>query len=261
MKELVLIETKKLRLPKDNEFLWKYIDIHRFLNLIKTKRFRFTRMDQFEDPLEGIPLETLMQYALIKNKVELNLADIILNGSSLISSENKLPSRLTQIHQIQKSAFVSCWFFETRESMAMWNLYSNSDGVAITVQFGKMKMHLKPVENKINIDDFYCGCVDYQDFQKIDPYTDSTKFKVKKIVLRKDCSYSHEKEIRFVVRSYKYDSTEKGLNSLTINLKELDLKVVCHPQMADWKKKNIKRILSDMKLPNAYKESEIKLRY
>ncbi len=261
MEELVLIETKKLKLPKDNEFLWKYIDIHKFLNLVNTKRFRFTRMDQFEDPLEGIPLTALMQFGLLNKDTKLNLAEIILYGSSLIGSDTKLPGRLTQIHQIQKSAFVSCWFHETRESMAMWNLYSNSDGVAITVPFGKIKTHLKPVDDNISIDDYYCGRVDYQDFHTIDPYIDNSKFKVKKIALRKDKSYSHEKEIRFVVRSYKYDSTEIGLNSLPIDLKELDIKVVCHPQMADWKRKNIKQILSDMRLTDAYKESEIKLRY
>jgi len=55
-------------LPRDEEYLWRYSDLHQFLTLIKQKRFRYSRMDQFEDPLEGVPYEYLYQFVL-KNRI------------------------------------------------------------------------------------------------------------------------------------------------------------------------------------------------
>jgi hypothetical protein len=40
---------------------------------------RFTRMDQFEDPLGGIPLVTLQRFTRINHEPSLNLANIILD--------------------------------------------------------------------------------------------------------------------------------------------------------------------------------------
>jgi hypothetical protein len=260
MKDLQFIETKKLKLPKDSDFLWKYFDIHKFIHLIKQREFRFTRMDQFEDPLEGIPLSVLIRAAQIGNGFHMNLGDLVLHNTDNLLYNTEVPSRLTKIHEIQKSAFVSCWFFEERESMAMWNLYSDPDGVAIKVPFGKIKQLLKPVENKMPINDFYCGRVNYQNFHQIDPSKDNDSFKVKKVALRKDKSFIHEKELRFVVRSYKYSGSETGLNSQPIKLKDLEIKIVGHPQMAEWKRNNIRQILRGIKLQGAFEESEIRLR-
>jgi len=261
MTNLTLIRPDSL--PKDDEFLWRYFDIHKFLNLIKQKRFRFTRMDQFEDALEGIPFETLQKFLYLDSESKLNLASIILDSpTSLIrSSESKLTGRLDEILRIQSSHFVSCWFYEQRESMAMWNLYSNSDGVALKVSFGKLKSLLNPESAKIDIQEYFCGKVQYQNFRNQDPYANDRLSKLGKVSLRKDVSFSHEKEIRFVVKTNKYKSQIIGIDTEPINLKELDLKVVCHPRMVEWKKNNIKQILTDARLSDSFLDSEIRLRF
>ena len=75
-------------------------------------------------------------------------------------------------------------------------------------------------------------------------------------------SFSHEKEIRFVIKSNANKNDLKlGINSKPLNLKELNLKIVCHPRMADWKKENIRELLKGIKLSSVYSESEIRLRY
>lgn len=259
MTKLNLIQQS--RLPKEEEFLWRYIDIHKFLNLMKQKRFSFTRMDQFEDALEGVPFETLQRFADINKGLNLNLANMILNPNEFIlRTENMVSGRLDAVLQIQSSNFVSCWFYEQRESMAMWNLYSNPDGVAIKIPFGKLKSLLKPEKSKIAIKEYYCGKVTYQDFKQTDPYSENGLRKLGKVALRKDMSFSHEKEIRFVIKSADYKNMQTAISSEPIVLKDLEMQIVCHPRMIEWKKKNIHQILKDARLSKSYAVSEITLR-
>jgi hypothetical protein len=261
MIELKHIETEKLKLPKDDEYLWRYFDIHKFLNLMQKRQFRFTRMDQFEDALEGIPFETLRRFASINRNSNLHLAGYVLDSIGYYQQTHKpIAGHIHKAIQIQASNFVSCWFCEQRESMAMWNLYSNPDGVAIKIPFGHLKEFLKPKINEIDFEEYFCGRVSYQDFKQTDPYSENALKKIKKVVLRKDISFSHEKEIRFVAQNSK-STILTGVDSEPLDFKKLKMKVVCHPRMADWKKKNIQQILKDSKLTNAFSESEIKLRY
>jgi hypothetical protein len=63
-----------------------------------------------------------------------------------------------------------------------------------------------------------------------------------------------------VIKSKNTKEVKTGINSDPINLKELDLTVVCHQRMTEWKKKNIKQILKDARLSTSFSESEIRLR-
>lgn len=260
---LNLIETKARQLPDDKEYIWRYFDIHKFLYLIYQKRIKFTRMDQFEDPLEGIPFDILQKNLSLGYK-SLDLVQFVLDKNPLMydeNNENKIADRIEKIHRIQSSTFVSCWFSEKRESMAMWNLYSNFDGVAIKIPFGSLKKYLIPEINDLNFVEYYCGKVSYQDFTNKDPYPENSISRIKRFALRKDVSYSHEKEIRFVVKTKKNENQIIRLNSTAIDLKELEMNVICHPRMPNWKKKNIKYLLRGENLSGCFLDSEIKLRF
>ena len=58
---------KNIKFINDNEisddgYLWKYMDLHKFLFLIISKSFHLTRLDKFEDKREGIsPIHLLIQ--------------------------------------------------------------------------------------------------------------------------------------------------------------------------------------------------------
>ncbi len=261
MQKLKLIKQKDL--PKDDEFLWKYFDLHKLLSFIQNKQIRFTRMDQFEDTLEGVPFETLMRMTQMSNMPTFSLANYILNhNTSTLPQKSKLFGRIDQILQIQSSHYVSCWFSEQRESMAMWNLYSNPDGVALKIPFEVLKNQLKPDSKEQNIQDFFCGKVEYQDFRNQCVYPDNGLSKLKKVSLRKDVSFTHESEIRFVIKKDKTtDDLELGINSEPFNLEELDIKIVCHPRMDSWKKNNIRKLLINANLLKSFENSEIRLRY
>ncbi len=261
-KKLELIKTSKLNPPNDSEFLWRYFDIHKFLCFLQNRTFRFTRMDQFEDPLEGVPLSALTTYAekVDQNLVHnLSLSELILDQTLFEQLPPMLKKKLNAIHGIHKSTFVSCWFYEQRESMAMWNLYSNPDGVALKMPFGKLRKRLKPSSDvAVPISAYYAGKIVYQDFKSVFPEGDSSK--VPKVALRKDNSFSHEREFRFVIRTSSLVDGLVGIDSEQIALDSLGLKAVCHPRMISWKKANVKRILEQAGLPSAFQVSEIRLR-
>lgn len=245
-------------------FLWRYFDLHKFYSFLRNKEIRFTRMDEFEDPMEGVPLRAIVTYAEERD-LELigddKLSDLILDRAKFRKLSKEMQDRITSIKAIQRRSFVSCWFLGNRESMAMWNLYSNSDGVAIKVSANSLFKHFKG-ESEMFFDkgasSFYGGKVIYQDFKKID--TEDESVTVPKIALRKDESYKHEEEFRFVIRTKKEAGEIDSFVSVIDDINKLKFNVVCHPLMAEWKSNNIKQMLADANLESAFTLSEIRLR-
>ena len=37
--------------PKDEDTLWRYMSLEKFVNILKTKSLFFTRADKFDDPV------------------------------------------------------------------------------------------------------------------------------------------------------------------------------------------------------------------
>ena len=215
-------------------------------------------MDTFEDPLEGIPFETLIVAKRLGG--EMNLGDFVMNNiESIIPIKTNWPfSRLNQIASIQKSQYVTCWFNAKYESMAMWDLYSNENGIALKVKFGDLKKYLKPSIPEQNMTEYFCGKVSYQNLRPGDPYDPDTLKKLKRVALRKDNSYAHEKEIRFVVKPK--TNNETGLFSEKLPLTKMDVEIIPHPRMAKWKIDNVLTLLKSKRLGKRLKPSEIRLR-
>lgn len=255
-----LISSRKAPLPNTTNYLWRYYDIHKFINLLQNNTIRFTRMDMFEDPQEGIPLSAFVTHAeklnlrLIENKP---LGELILDETQFNKVPPLLQKELKMIYAIQKSSFLTCWFTEQRESVAMWNLYSNDEGVAVKIPFGKLSRQLK-IEKDKNISAYYGGRLVYQDFKNI--YKDTNDNKVGKVALRKDHSFAHESEFRFVVRTKDHQLAISGFDSQPLNLKTLGMQVICHPRMPEWKKRNVKNLLEAVGLTKALQTSAIRLR-
>jgi Protein of unknown function (DUF2971) len=254
------ISSRTAPLPKRTDYLWRYFDIHKFIHLLQNKTVRFTRMDMFEDPQEGIPLSAFVAHAeklnlhLIENKT---IGELILEGKQFKKIPLQLQKKLNAIYAIQKTSFVTCWFAEQRESLAMWNLYSNADGVAVRIPFANLSRQLK-IEKDTNISAYYAGRLVYQDFSTI--YKNTADKKVGKVALRKDHSFAHESEFRFVVRTKDHHLDLAGIDSLPLDLTRLGIQVICHPRMSGWKKRNVQNLLTDVELTNALQQSNISLR-
>lgn len=262
-----MIEFEIINEKKYNQrgiYLWRYFDLHKFFNFLRNKEIRFTRMDGFEDPMEGVPLRALITYAEEKDLEIIGddmLSDLILDKTKFEKLSIVMQRRINNINAIQCRSFVSCWFLGQRESMAMWNLYSNSDGVAIRVSAIKLFQHFEKFAPQLynqDISSFYGGKVVYQDFKSID--TEDETSAVPRVALRKDLSYKHEEEFRFVIRTTKDSEEQDAFTSVIDNFRALNLKVVCHPLMAEWKRDNIQQILKDAGQGKAFSLSEIRLR-
>jgi hypothetical protein len=218
-------------------------------------------MDKFEDVLEGVPYEILITERSMNNIEGFSLSEFILDYNELLFNGLSISTRIDSILKIQKSHFVSCWFSQQRESMAMWNLYSNSDSVAIKIPFGKLKEFYKPDLQNIENVEYYCGRVSYQDFRTINQNSIYKLSELGNIGLRKDLSFSHEAEVRFIVKKNNTKDEIIGIDSLPLDFNDVDLKVISHPKMSEWKKENIKSLLKSKSLNNVFSKSEIKLRF
>jgi hypothetical protein len=262
MKKFEIIGNQKI--TARGNFLWRYLDMHKFINLITHKEILFARMDQLEDPLEGVPLYALTSFAEeqeSRNTFNLRLGDLVLDKNRKVSPE--LRKRINTINGIQKSSYVSCWFQSSRESMAMWNLYSNPDGVAIRISAQTLITQVREASEIMDskgISSIYCGKVFYQDFKLIDLEEGNEEMRLSKVAFRKDKSYDHENEFRFVIRT---NSTmeEKPFIPLELEkLYEIRITVICHPLMDEWKKENVAYLLEAHGMNYRIKESEITLR-
>jgi D-mannonate dehydratase len=135
--------------------------------------------------------------------------------------------------------------------MAMWNLYSGREGVAVSVDamafIDKICEYLDTVEDPL-IKAAYAGFVKYIDVLSFEPGKDCSKMKVSKVALRKDKSYEHEKEFRIVLRRIENVQQSDGLSNqdfLSIpvpSFNQLDAKFYTHPEMPLWKQYCVERM-------------------
>lgn len=256
-------EYKKL---EANDVLWKYLDFHKFIDLISNKTLHFTRLDQFEDPFEGVTEKLINDRHCWKNTPEekdmQHLGEDVARSLANQSNSKKKQYK-EESEKYQKSQFVNCWNKLERESMAMWNLYSNSNSIAIKLLGKKFidnlnvfivgKTELFP--NHI----FAAGSIYYKKINPPDLF-DDTLSPVRLSALVKDVCFSHEEEYRLIICS----PNNMIDNNPTFHKLSLydsffdDIVIVCHPKMEDWKFKNIECICKKFHL-NPPRKSEIEL--
>ncbi len=239
----------------DTDNLWRYFDFQKFLSVFIDKSLFFTRMDRMEDLNEGISMnQLLIKYGNKTEKLIGKLAPI---------SENK---RELSIEKRQQKYFLSCWLIDHRESVAMWNSYSNTDGIALRVSANNLISSIRDGnlgDDAGMIDYLYYGKVKYVDF--LDKNA-RMKFKegVKIIGFQKDCCFDFEKEFRFLYKQNLTQHLHVDLPFLKLKLNEfsaLRFDLIFHPKMESWKKENIKTVLKSLNAINVKcQESELTLK-
>jgi len=122
--------------PDDSERIWRYMGFSKFVSLLATRALYFSRIDKFEDRLEGV----------LPNNVRCQYGD----------SMNRW------FEQNKNRIFVSCWHLNSVESVLMWKAYSGGEPiVAIESTVGRMKQSLEPLS-----DAYVLGNVQYLNFDK-----------------------------------------------------------------------------------------------
>lgn len=262
------IEINKTYSFDDDQFLWRYMDLHRLIYFLNSENIFFSPLNTFFDPLEGITEKTLHDKEFID---AINAKETESNGlpkknkEKLDEEKSQIKERFkSHLEEVQKSYFASCWYSGVRESLAMWDTYSNKDSVAI--KFDPEELSQKIIEA--------CAGTDNEDFDlmvhgkveyfKISPY-DTNDNGIKNCGHRfkgflKDLSYKHEEEFRFLVKQITNDKTFAFFEITLKNLENMNFSIITHPYMEPWKYNNIYNILKAKGLENKLLKSEIPTR-
>jgi hypothetical protein len=236
----------------------RYMDLNKFIDFVINRRIYLSRMDGFEDPYEAISKEQLERLFAESEDMENEEEDEVQDISTKSLPSNKETSELSILER-QKGYFVSCWFSENSESLAMWKLYAGNEGALVKVKlkelvklFGGAKIKLgSDFISESKIRRFYHGNVDYLKFA--DPVGRSEmKTNTRVMGFHKDKAYEHEKEFRFLLKlKSKYridyqDMNEPMFFDLPYASDEL-FSIVLNPMMPVWQRQNIKSVVSQFK--------------
>jgi hypothetical protein len=213
-------------------------------------------MDKMEDANEGISInQLLIRYG---DEIEKEIA----KKNKKQSGKTELPLKLRQ-----EKYFLSCWLIHHRESVAMWNSYSNSDGIALRISTDILIKAITENSEVMNDEEkmktLYHGPIVYKDF--FNPQ-DRKQFKeeIDIIGFQKDQSFEHEKEYRFLFKQDMHNYSVEKIPFVKLKLNDfskLKFDLIYHPKMENWKKENIKNVLSALKAKNfTLKDSELELK-
>ena len=253
----------------EKDILWKYLDFHKFIDLISNKTLHFNRLDQFEDPFEGATRKAIYDINLAKPSPTNPALENAFGKGFLEQEKNKnlnlISKSKKEIEESQKSQFVNCWVKRERESMAMWDLYSNPESLAIVINgenFIKNLRELIKNQEELLLEHFFSvGSVFYDKINPPDCF-DQTEKPNRLNSFKKDICFSHEEEYRLVISSPK-SIIESNPTFHKINIYESffdDITIIYHPKMQNWKFKNIECLCKKFHLTPPRK-SEIELNF
>lgn len=251
----------------DKDFLWRYIDLHKLIDLATKRELHFTRIDKFPDPFEGVTYNLIAQrhYAQMSNitnpAIDKSIREQHNSNNKRILADVEVDSLLKQ-----KTQFINCWIMSQRESMAMWNVYSNRDSVSIKIRakdvidYFKTNLRIQPLYYPEY--EFICGSIKYLRLNPFDRLYNEKKSLPKYSSFKKDVAYDFEKEFRFLIATpnptadsnpeffrYKISKDFIGL-----------IEIICHPEMESWKFENMKGLCKSLNLPEPIKsKTEIRI--
>jgi len=240
----------------ENNYLWGYFDFHKFLSFVFEESIFFSRMDKMEDVNEGISLNQL----LLKYGADLERMNAKTNKEN--SKRTEMPIEIRQ-----KKYFISCWLVHHRESVAMWNAYSDENGIALKFKASDLitsvSENTKQTNNNEKMKSLYHGLIVYRDFFNPDDRI-NLKDEVKIIGFQKDISFEHEKEYRFLIKQDIHNFKEDDIPFVKMKIekfKELKFDLIFHPKMEPWKKENIKSVIKALGSESiTIKDSELNLK-
>ncbi|WP_434926336.1 hypothetical protein [Shewanella sp. HL-SH2] len=116
----------------DDEVLWKYMDLPKYLSLLSSSSIWLARSDTFKDKREGI-----FHIAMTKE-----LEDFYNVMSQRPDFHQDLPVKNVGEFQeyISRNTFISCWHKSLKENMVMWEIYGETENsVSIKTTAFKLK--------------------------------------------------------------------------------------------------------------------------
>lgn len=167
-------------IPDKKDWLWRYMDLAKFINLLSTSKLFIPVCSKFEDSREG-------HYA----DPHVANADAFMQKLGIPGVFGSVGVNLAEKNRIQseqaKNLLISCWNMDIEESVALWNMYpAGNNGVAIRTNVDLLKKYVSLT--------FPNAQFDLVEYQKLGTTDD-----VDKLFFRKQLEYSFEKEYRAVI--------------------------------------------------------------
>lgn len=222
---------KTYKRPEADAVLWRFMDLTKFVALLKDKALYFSRADHLGDPFEGARGtaekksewdEHCLNY--LKHTIANPPAGMACNKSS-DEIEREAARLFKQIEEIGaldiQKTYVNCWHENEGESEALWRLYCPpaSAGVAIRTDYSSLRLSLG---DNPEID---FGHVQYIDYKRQFSGTYDRIFWKRR-------SLSHEREVRAVIKENELRQ-EAGL-LVRVNVSTLMKAVVVSPFSPSW---------------------------
>lgn len=198
------------KIPQPNDMLWHFMDLAKFISMLKENALYLTRVDQFSDPFEcaiGViddkPRYDTFYLDFCKNAV----ATAPIDDKSKLTSEyvqenaERLFKEIAEWNKRNRvRSFVSCWHKNTVESEAMWQLYvkDQTQGIAIQTTYSKL-CHALNREPELSI-----GEVNYIDYTQQVVYMNDVQWYKRK-------AFEHEREVRVLKYVHNASDTCYGI--------------------------------------------------
>ena len=192
--------------------VWRYMDLAKFVALLKSRSIYLTRVDRFSDPYEGTTTP----------RTAAGIGQFLKNMGSVHDEAHVLK----MLDAARQELFVSCWHANEHESEAMWRLYcGDGGGVAIQTTYSAL---LDAVRWHKGI---YIGAVSYVDY-RIASFPDANVFYP---VMHKRASFMHEREVRLVKLSPPpLDGTQDLALSVPVELESLCQAIYVSPSAPNY---------------------------
>lgn len=234
-------DSKYLKIPSDDQVIWRYFDFPKFASLIFEESLWFSRVDYLTDKYEGeMPHENADEFVENIRRIDPYM--------SLNESLERGLNEIKNIRKFKKFTYASSWSMNKEESFALWKIYLNNSkqGIAIKSTVGNIR------KSFITQDlDCIIGQVEYSD--KV------TEVNQDLIIGTKKPYYEYEKEFRiFIKNQFNIRTDEKGkqirepLNksglSIRVNLDKLIDRIVMSPFCEDWFIELVRKIVKE-KIP------------
>ncbi|MBZ0095400.1 MAG: hypothetical protein K8H75_08560 [Sulfuricella sp.] len=191
----------------------RYIDLPKYIQLLRSCELYFPRVDQFPDKFEGV------------------LPPVIRKAIDDAHSKGEVDrSSQTRYEQLRTGAYVSCWSSGAMDNMALWQLYGTaSSGVAVDTTIGELIDACLKWDEKV-----WIHKVQYLDhFANPDMGTGSSLDPLQ----FKHVGYRFEEEIRLVIGRMhpQHGETQRPIGlGFPVDLSRLIRSVVVSPEAKPW---------------------------
>jgi hypothetical protein len=248
--------------PNENDIIWRYMNLEKFISLLERKSLFFCRADRFSDPFEGsIPRKEA------ENRIVDRIKSARFSGKPLnVNRAKENIKALAEMHQkFKRDTVINCWQINKYESDGMWQLYLKSnEGVSIKSSVKRIINALEKTQEKICISKV--RYIDYdQDIWFNRNEYPNTHYNYYAPLIHKRIEFEDESELRLLyhIEHIEHDSQfwihqefEKGM-MISVELDILIDKVIIPPSADIYIEKRIKDLLDYYKLDKPIIKSKL----